>query len=416
MVAGVNIGNSGLLFTRYLQGVTETLNQTSPLRQLAGVGDDRWTGSHTEFTVHVNRNPSIRYMEDGGSFPTPKKQGYVRAKAYRRFVGGKIQLSDGVLAAASGGRHIAKDVISSEVDGLMDNILKHENFFMSRDGTGVVATLQGTTVSGSTDIDVDDSRGLWETGVYNVYDENLTTNRGSVTISNLESAPDSSGNSLVNTVGSLPAGTTSGDKLVWAGSDTGSDSLNRAITGLDALINDSGTFQNVNTATYPKYTALVMDNSGTNRDLTPSIFRQLIAGMAQKTGSKKPTQGLKAISNAWQMQNVEELYEGELRLTPDTKTAGLALAAFQTAMGRVELLQEPDALYNKIFVADFSKIKRGVQKPLHWRKGKGGGIFLRSDTSAVYTATALEICELYIKDRHTSGKIEDLNETRSTAY
>jgi hypothetical protein len=28
----------------------------------------------------------------------------------------------------------------------------------------------------------------------------------------------------------------------------------------------------------------------------------------------------------------------------------------------------------------------------------------------------MEIAELYIKERHTCGKIEDLNETRSTAY
>jgi hypothetical protein len=48
-----------------------------------------------------------------------------------------------------------------------------------------------------------------------------------------------------------------------------------------------------------------------------------------------------------------------------------------------------------------------TQKPLGWRL-QGGQIFLRSDTANVWTATMDEVSELYIKDRHTSGKIEDL--------
>ena len=76
---------------------------------------------------------------------------------------------------------------------------------------------------------------------------------------------------------------------------------------------------------------------------------------------------------------------------------------------------DTDCLYNKMFFADFSKIYRAVQKSLGWRR-EGGSIFKRSDVSGVWTATAMEIAELYIKERHTSGKIEDLNETKSTAY
>ena len=68
-----------------------------------------------------------------------------------------------------------------------------------------------------------------------------------------------------------------------------------------------------------------------------------------------------------------------------------------------------------MFFCDFSKIYRAVQKQLGWRR-EGGSIFKRSDVSGVYTATAIEIAELYIKERFTSGKIEDLNESRNIAY
>jgi hypothetical protein len=175
------------------------------------------------------------------------------------------------------------------------------------------------------------------------------------------------------------------------------------------------TFQTVNVANYPRYSSLVLDNSSVKRDLTPALFRSMLAGLMAKSGSERPSDGLKVLCNSWQAVNVEELYEGELRLTPETKVAGINVASFQSSLGRIDIIVDTDCLYNKMFFCDFSKIYRAVQKQLAWRR-EGGSIFKRSDVAGVWTATALEIAELYIKERHTSGKIEDLNENKVTAY
>ena len=410
-MAGVNISNVGLTFTRYLDGVTETLNQASKARRLVRQ-DDKWTGANIEWRVHSARNHALGYVEDGGAFPTPDKQDYQAAKAFRKFTVGSIQLTDGVMATAAKSKHVARDVITSEVQGMMNNILKFENGMFFKNGDGSVATFDDTGLaSGVTDISVDDARMLWDGATYQVYDSSLTTNRGNCTISSVESAPNASGKALVNfAAGSTVSGTTSGDLLVWNGS------VNRAITGLKKLVDDTATtFQNISTTTYPRYTSLVLSNSGTNRALTPTLFRQLLAGLMQKSGADKPAGGLTCLTNSWQAINVEELYEGELRLDPSSKVAGLAVASFQTALGKVDLLLDTDATYNKMFFVDFSQIYRAVQKRLGWRR-EGGSIFKRSDTAGVWTATALEICELYIKERHTSGRLDDLSETPKTMY
>src|SRR5690606_23417107 len=100
--------------------------------------------------------------------------------------------------------------------------------------------------------------------------------------------------------------TTAGNLLVWK------NSLNRAITGLDALIDDAATvFQNVNVAAYPRYSSLVLDGGGAAQDLTPTLFRQLLAGLQMKSGSDQPTGGLSVWTEPYQMINLEELYEGE---------------------------------------------------------------------------------------------------------
>jgi hypothetical protein len=410
-MAGVTVENVGLTFTRFLDGVVETLNHTSKSRNLVRK-DDNWTGSHIEGRLHTARSTAIGYVADGGAFPTADKQDYATYRAARKFIVGSVQLTDGAMATAAKSPNVARDVITSEVKGMMNNILKFENGMFFRDGTGKVATITNG-MSGSTDIQVDDARMLWDGGTYQMFPAALTagTSDGDVIISNVENALHASGDALVNLSANLPATSASSDVLVWNGA------LNKAVTGLDKLVDDALTtdFQFVNTTNFPRYTSMVLDNGGTNRDLTPSLFRQLLAGIMSRTGSERPSDGLSVLCNSWQAINVEELYEGELRLTPDSKVAGISVASFQSSLGRIDIMVDTDCLYNKMFFADFSKIYRAVQKPLGWRR-EGGSIFKRSDVSGVWTATAMEIAELYIKERHTCGKIEDLNETKSTAY
>ena len=327
------------------------------------------------------------------------------------------------MATASKSKNVAKDVITSEVQGIMRDILKLENGMFLRDGTGSVA--QFTEASPATTVAyVTDGRLMWEGASFDVYDATGSpsnfefgaapptgASKGTLTVTSVSPTPDASGYAAV-TFSSAVTGVSAAqyDHLVWK------NSLNRCPTGIDKLIDDASgvTFQNVNTSTYPRFTSHVLSNSGTLRDLTPNLFRQMLTGLYQR-GGERPADGLTVLTNSFQSMNVEELYEGELRLSPDSKTGGLAAQSFQSGLGKVDIIIDPDALYHSMYFVDFDKIYRAVQKPLDWRR-QGGEIFLRSDVTGVRTATAMEICEFYIKERHTSGKIEDLNESASTAY
>ena len=397
-MAGVNISNAGLTFIRYLKGVTETLNHKSKARALVQK-DDRWTGSHIEGVVHVGRTSSLGWTSDGGALPAADRQNYQNMKVYRRFFDGTIQISDGAMAAASDTVNAAKTVQSSEMEGLLRDMLKAENGMFTRNGDGSVSTMKAAP-SGTT-LTVDDARMLWDGGTYDVYDTTLATLRGTVTISKVTQAPTAAGYMTVTTTAASPSGTINGDKLVWH------NALNKCITGLDSLVDDAAsTFQGIDAATYTKYSSLVLSSADgtTNRDLTPTLFRQMMAGLAQKTGNDRPVDGLKALCTSYQGINVEELYEGDLRLTPESSTAGAAISSFQSALGRVDILIDTDCVYNKLFLVDFGNIYRATQLPLGWRR-EGGQIFKRSDTSLNWTASVLEIAELYIKERHTSAKL-----------
>lgn len=195
-MAGVNIDNVGLTFTRFLDGVVETLNHTSKARALVRQ-EDKWTGSHIEGRLHTARSTAIGYVGDGGAFPVADKQDYATYKATRKFTVGSVQITDGAMATAAKSPNVARDVVTSEVQGLMNNILKFENGFFFRDGTGTVATLVDSQ-SGNLNIQVDDARMLWDGGTYNMFNAALDAKDGDVVVSDVESALNTSGYSLVN--------------------------------------------------------------------------------------------------------------------------------------------------------------------------------------------------------------------------
>lgn len=402
-MAGASISNFNASFIDYLPGVVETLNDTVIVRKLARK-DYKWEGANISFFVHTARNHALGYVEDGGAFPTPDKQDYVEAKAYRRFLVGAVQITDGALANAASTKRAAIDVTTSELRGMINGLGTFEGFMAYRNGDGSVGTVSAT--SSGTTLYMDDARLMWDGATYQEYDTTLATNYGNFSVTSTARAL-SSGSSVV-TVDAVADGTST-NKILWNGS------LNRAITGLDAMVDDAATtFQNVNTSTYPRYTSPVLSNSGTERPLTPTMFRQMLAMISQESGVKPPS-GMTVLTNKWLGIEVEELYEPELRITPQTKTAGIAIASFMSSFGRVNVVTDTLAPLNKMFFMDFSQIYRAVQKELDWRR-QGGEIFLRSDVSAAWKATAMEICEYFIKQRNRCGKIEDLTETETTAY
>jgi hypothetical protein len=407
-MAGVSIDDFGASFIDYLPGVTETLNNTVTLRRYART-DYKWEGASINFFVHTARNHAVGNLEDGGNFAVADKQDYQEAQAFRRFAAGSVQVTDGALANAATSKRAAIDVVTSELQGMVEGQAKYDEFMSFQSGTGVVCNL-GTDVTGTT-FGVTDARLIWDGQTYEVYDSTLATYRGTFTVVSTARALDANGDFAVTSSAAVPTGSIAGDAVVWP------NALNRTVTGLTSLVDDAATtFQNINTTTFPRYTSPVLDNGGTNRPLTPTLFRQLLAAIKQEAGGTKRVKGLVCITNCWQAIEVEELYEPELRITPDTKTQGLNAPSFQSSFGRITVETSHDCPFNTMFFVDFSQIYRAVQKELDWRRDKAGGIFSKSDTSAVWRATTMEIFEYFIKQRNKCGKIEDLTETVVTAY
>jgi len=415
MVDGVSIDTFGANFIHYLPGVTKTLNLFS-LARLLPKGSIKWEGKNLEWTTHLKRNPAIGAVADGGALPAAGKQGYEMAKAFRKNIVGSIKLTDNILNNAATTQHAAISVLDSEMRGLMESIRKFENYYFTRDGTGVT-TLLGSVVDGST-ITVDDGRGMWDGANFQILDTDGSTVHANFEVSKISRAFTAANEVTVTPVSAIAAGSQAdGDYIVWKGSaGVPVSSYNLMPVGLDKLIDDaSGTFQNISTSTYPRYTSPVLSNSGLKRPLTPSLFRQMLLAIKQESGLDAE---VTVLGSHGQGIAMEEMYEGDLRINETTTVGGVKIARFQSFLGTVNVVTDPDSPYGVLFFADMSQISRAVQKELDWRRPpkSEGGIFVMSTANLSYTATCLETLEYIIFQRNRCGKIKDLDEQFVTAF
>src|SRR3990167_4124756 len=412
----VSIDTFGANFVHYLGGVIKVLNKTVRAKELCKGGTKKWEGSKLVKHVHVERSAAFNLTEDGGAIPPAKKQGYVEASAYRKFAYGSVGITDGQLNNATTTKHAAIKVVDSELRGLMEGMALFYNLFWTRDGTGVV-TLLGATTNGST-ITVDDARAIWRKGTYTCLDASTPTTEHF----NFEcdSVARSYNNTLysatVTPTASVASGSQAADDLIVWGAGA-YQSYNKAITGLDAGIDDAATtFQGVDCATYTQWTSPVLSNSGTRRDLTPALIRRMLSSLKQEGGQAKKT--MSVLSTVWICEKFDEMYESAVRITPDDTTVGQATPTFQSSHGKVRIESDQHSPYGKMFFLEPSEITFAVQKELHWRpvSNGGGGIFMRSDVSGKYTATCMEQSEIFYEARNRCGKIEDISETVGTAF
>jgi hypothetical protein len=409
---GVGISDFGASFIYYLPSYVKTFNTNSVIRNIP-LGKVKWEGEKGVKKVQVSRNTAITSGVDGGAIPPAGKMTYVESEFYRKFKYGSINLTDGVMENAKTTKNAAISVMDSEMRGLMDGIKSYEEFMFSRDGTGVVALL-GATASGAT-FTVDDARGLWDGQDYEIRSQTTPFPiLNSFVVSSIARARTAGESTVTPSVALGALGQIQNDLIVWK---SGAYSAwGRAITGLEALIDDTAvTFQGVNVATYPRYSSVVMNGGGATQNQTPQLFRQMLAALAQEQGEDS-VGNLLVYTSVWDSKNFEEMYEGELRIAPDTKVGGIAIPTFQSSFGKFSVLTAPMCQYGEMFFIDRTQISHPTQKELDWRPGGTAGIFNRSDSFAGYTATAIEISDLFIEDRRTSGKLQNLAVTVGTAY
>jgi len=357
-------------------------------------------GKYVTFPIHTRRNAGIGSRFENEALPTPGQQGHAAARVNLKYAYGGVQLTGQAISLSDTDAKAFAKALDNEVEGLKNDLKKDMNRQVYGSGNGAIGVASGAN-TGAT-VPVYDAR-LFQVGaVVDTQTGNTVDNSGLV----IDSVDVAAGTvTFTTTPGTALA---DGDIIVRAGSGV-SASGNRELTGLAAIVSDSGTLYNINPATEPEWKATVDDNSGTLRALSESLMINMVDSIRTKGGST---------TLILQSLGVRRAYFNllsQLRQTVNTQqfTGGFTGLAFTTDQGEIPVVADPDAPLNKQWFINEDALTYYRDEDWHFIDRDGSMWKQVRDNSGdydAYYARMVEYHELGTDRRNSHGLIDDITE------
>lgn len=359
-------------------------------------------GKYVTFPIHTRRNSGIGSRYESEALPTPGQQGHAAARIGLKYAYGGVQLTGQAISLSDTDAKAFAKALDTEVEGLKNDLKKDMNRQVYGTGNGAVGVASGAETGQV--IPVYDAR-LFQIGMVIDTQTGTTVDNEDLVVTAVDLT---AGANTVTVTGTISPSTADGDLLVRAGSGVGA-SGNRELTGLAAIISNSGTLYNIDPSTEPEWKATVDSNGGTPRALSESLMIQMTDDIRVKGGST---------SLILQSLGVRRAYFNllsQLRQTVNTQefTGGFSGLAFTTDRGEIPVVADPDAPLNKQWYINEDAVTYYRDEDWHFIDRDGSMWKQVRDSNGdydAYYARMVEYHELGTDRRNTHGVIEDITE------
>lgn len=170
--------------------------------------------------------------------------------------------------SANSGKKAVKDIVQELHDKAMAMFKSNiDAMLAASDGTG---TLDSVVSTATGQITVNNANLFQDQGIYQVWNSALTVFRGNITIAYSDAT-----NNQLNLNGSVPGGTTAGDKILISGSSAVAQSTLFGIPYLQ-LQSNTGTYVGLNRATYPGRLSTPQIGGSSPGQLTQLLGRRML--------------------------------------------------------------------------------------------------------------------------------------------
>lgn len=359
-------------------------------------------GKYVTFPIHTRRNSGIGSRYESEALPTPGQQGHAAARVGLKYAYGGVQLTGQAISLSDTDAKAFAKALDNEVEGLKNDLKKDMNRQVYGTGNGAVGVASGAETGQV--IPVYDAR-AFQIGMVIDTQTGATVDNEDLVVTAVDLTP---GANTVTVTGTISPSTADGDLLVRAGSGVGA-SGNREITGLAAIISDSGTLYNIDPTVEPEWKATVDSNGGTPRALSESLMIKMVDDIRVKGGST---------SLILQSLGVRRAYFNllsQLRQTVNTQefTGGFTGLAFTTDRGEIPVVADPDAPLNKQWFINEDAVTYYRDEDWHFIDRDGSMWKQVRDANGdydAYYARMVEYHELGTDRRNSHGLIDDITE------
>jgi len=407
-MAGANVAAiSNVLKYRYLGPIQEQLNNDVLVTQILDLNTKNidLDGLKAVVPLHYARNSGVGARREDEALPTAGAQSYAAAQFDLAYLYGTARFTGQAIQKTKTDAGAFLRVITSELDGLKNDLTLDSARQFYGDGTGVIATVaslagQVITLTSAEALD----KGYLGIG--------MTIDIGSIANPTLRNAAVAitDADPTVPSITITGAGAIVANDVIFRASNadgTGSKEIN---AGLQALIpTAANTVGGINAASVGnKWWDNKRDTSGGALSLSNLMLdwnKVLAAGGRPDNMVALTTPGL--VRRLFATSD----FTSNVRFVDSTQlTGGFESISFQAGGGRVKLMADRLAPYGKVHFVDKAKIQ--VYSPGDWDYLSRDGLTIRWDSNKdAYLAVLFRYVNLGISQRNTSLVMSGLTDT-----
>ncbi len=362
-------------------------------------------GKYVTFPIHTRRNSGIGSRYEAEPLPPAGRQGHAAARIGLKYAYGGIQLTGQAISLSDTDAKAFAKALDTEVEGLKNDLKKDMNRQVYGTGNGAIGVVTGANTGAV--VPVVDAR-YFQIGMVVDTQTGTTVDNTNLIVASVDLTP---GANTVTFTTTPSTATAAADIIVRAGSGVGA-SGNREITGLAAIISDTGTLYNIDPTVEPEWRSTVSQNPsspGTPRALSESLMIKMADDIRVKGGST---------TLILQSLGVRRAYFNllsQLRQTVNTQefTGGFSGLAFTTDRGEIPVVADPDAPLGKQWFINEDNVTYYRDEDWHFLDRDGSMWKQVRDANGdydAYYARMVEYHELATDRRNSHGVIEDITE------
>ena len=359
-------------------------------------------GKYVTFPIHTRRNSGIGSRFESEALPAPGQQGHAAARVGLKYAYGGVQLTGQAISLSDTDAKAFAKALDNEVEGLKNDLKKDMNRQIYGTGNGAIGVATGAYTAAVAP--VADAR-LFQIGMVVDTQTGTTIDNTGLVVASVDLTPGANTVTFTTTPGTALA---SADIIVRKGSGIAAGGT-KELTGLAAIVSDSGTLYNINPSTEPEWKASVNANGGTPRSLSEALMIRMTDDIRTKGGTT---------TLILQSLGVRRAYFNllsQLRQTVNTQefTGGFSGLAFTTDRGEIPVVADTDAPLNTQWFINEDAVTYYRDEEWHFLDKDGSMWKQVRDSNGdydAYYARMVEYHELGTDRRNSHGVIKDITE------
>jgi hypothetical protein len=387
----------------YEPALVEELNQENILLNHVETTDQDIEGREVVLSLHISRNSGVGARKSGDNLPSAGSQGYVdeRVKTKRNY--GRIQIDGELIRSMKSDRGSFARAVDSESRGVVDDLKRDVNRQLWGTADGVIATTGTTTtanlvvLAASTPLSV---MRFFEVGM--VIDIGVVATPTSIASSRMITAIDIDNKTI--TIDGATVSTVNNTSKIFRAGAGGATTNQREVTGLQAIVDSTGTLFNVNPSTYPVW-ASYEDSTGGNA--TELKFQKAMDRVRTNSGQD--------ITMILTTDGVYRNYFAQLQASKryantQTLNGGFEALTVNSGRGPVPLSWDRDCPDGVAIGLSLKNLKQYQKSDWEFMQ-EDGAILSRVASQDAYEATLFKFHELATNRRNAFFKLSGITES-----